>query len=280
MNKKRYDPVRIIDPGEGHLVPLLPTQGFIIVLHGNAEIECNSHFFHNHQTDRSEHSTTFHFNQKFDLTDLANGSRVYLGDISILTENKFGSLCVFLESSTVPSFYITVINPNMNIIKIDPSILIKIVIFDNRFSGDWDLTIISGDSGITYQQHDYRKYNADVWRWTTLLNDQSGYEHHYSFKCNTAGLHLDRGTHAAGKIIFDTEEFDGIFKVLNLNVKVKDQNKQKSAISNSLMFPKGVNHNGKIRRYTPQPRDSIYRQEIIFKKKNCSDLHSNRVLYF
>jgi hypothetical protein len=290
MESKRYDSVRIINPGVGHLVPLLPTQGFVLVLHGkNCEVEYNSHFFVLYRTDRSDTSATFYFVQKFDLSDYQQHGRVHLGEVSALTDSKFGTLYVFLDCNVRDYKHMMIVNPYMNVVKVDPSTLLEIIIFDSRIVGKWDCTIITGEAGLDYHECDYKICVSDVWKWTDLLEDTSIYEHHYLFRCNVAHQ-LARGVHSAGKIIFDTEEKDGVYRVVNLNVRVRDGQKQKLLSHGSfpvpttpishLVFPQGVSHNGKIRKYVPQSRDSLYRQNITFKAKKDSELHSGKVLFF
>jgi hypothetical protein len=253
---------------------LHPNQGFVVTLHGrHADVKCNSHFFHAYRVDRSDDHATFHFHQKFDLSRRPH-TRLHLGEVLVFTENKCGSLCVFLENDT--RSIMTIINPDTNVINVDPNTLLKIVIFDSAFQGKWDHTIISGQSGIKYNFRDYTKYSSNIWNWADLFECRTTFEHHYNFYCPNAS-HLDKGTHQAGKIVFDTNELDGVFKVLNLNIRIKN----KEPKTYTIISPTPVNgHAQRVRKYVPQMKDAILRQNITFKKKECSDLHSNKVLYF
>ncbi len=289
-------PVRISNPTEGHLVPLLPGQDFIVLVNDEEPvIEYSDDFFEMFKKETRENSTTLFFRQKHKLAFWTRFSRTYLGEVSILTDSYCGSLCVFLEAENVTkSKFLTIINPNMNYIKTDPQTMLEVVVFDEDVE-NWDCTIISGENGLRYEQFDYKKidpYQSSI-SWNQMSAfcfaiprarmlypkpSDSLFEHHYWFKFDRVSIvnipSMSPGTYKAGKIIFDTDD-NVSFKVLNLHVRVKNKHRSEflehyHATRHAFTLPQ---------RRRNIPRDSIYRQNIYLKKKLDCDLHSHHVKY-
>jgi hypothetical protein len=306
---KRYSPIRICDPHEGHTVPLLPNQGFSICLTGDkTQVEHNSPFFELSDTIYKNDTTTFNFVQKHDLTTWSRISRVFLGEVVTLAATA-GSVCVFLESSNQDkSNFVTVINPHVNFIKVDATTVLELVIYDTNFFGTWECTVISGDHGIKYEQLEYRQLDPrpgrslcydpsdsySLYPRSNLFGDVPLREHHYWFRVDYASMvsaaYLPGGLYSAGKIIFDSG--CNVFKVLNPQINIREKNKTKlfglgkqrpAAGSMTILLPQPQQECGlanRIRKYIPQTRDSIFKQDIVLKKKECHDLDSHRVVYF
>ena len=83
--------------------------------------------------------------QKFDLIKWANISNVFLGNVLITRKTKemeaavCYQICVYLNcNNESKQKVITVINPNNNLIKIDPSSLLEVVIFGQEL-GRWSM---------------------------------------------------------------------------------------------------------------------------------------------
>ena len=297
---KSYEPVRVANPSEGHLLPLLPNQDFVLVLDDpNPEVEYNSKFFELSKTEFRKDSTVFSFTQKYNLDSWSRISRTYLGEVSVLTNSYFGSLCVFLETFNVQkSRLMTVINPFSNYVKVDPQSLLEVVVFDEKSQKEnWGCTIISGDSGLKYEMFEYKKFDpfqTEIkWeemnsfcfsypRAMQICQPRSAggemvpfYEHHFWFRIDRSSIssipHMSPGIYPAGKIILDSE--DDIYRFLNLNVRVKNKSKLKLLDFRGTVFTPPT-----IRR-RHMPKDSIFKQNIYLRKKSDTDLHSHRVIY-
>jgi hypothetical protein len=204
---------------------------------------------------------------------------------------------VFLETTNkIKSKLLTVVNPDVSYLKIEPQTLLEVVVFDEKYNVEnWDCTVISGETGLKCEQFDYQRFDPfqHKWSWQELNQFCFAYpraglfihkeiplfEHHYWFRFDRASIvnmpNLSPGAYSAGKIIVDTE--DSKYHVLNLNVRIKGSNRNKllegyRSTKHALIFPPSQRRN--------VPKDSIYKQNISFKKKDDSELHSHKVVYF
>ncbi len=305
MAAKKYAPVRISNPGEGHLVPLLPTQGFIIGLSGdNPEIEYSSSFFELDSKEIVGNATFYHFSQKYDLGLWSRISRVFLGEIMVLSGTSMGSLCVVLDSlNRSKSSLLTVINPQVNNIKVDASHLLEIVIYDEEYSDAWDCQVMSGYSGLKYEQVQYKKVDSQQFSfsWNEVDKLYFSYprsclcgpspipvEHHYFFRFDypsiTTIANMSSGTYTGGKIVFEASDN---FKILNINLNIRDKTKSKlfgaSRIINTrkvsdmnLFIPTEMKNNKK--RVPKNP--SLMKNNIFLRPKTDTELDGDRVIYF
>jgi len=295
---KKYSPIRISDPHEGHTVPLLPTQNFSLYLSGDrTEVEFDSPFFELLDSTSRHDVTIYNFAQKYDLSYWSRVSKVFLGEVVTLSQTHMGSLCVFLSAADESrSNYTTVVNPEINFVKLEATTILEVVVYDKDYLGRWDCAIISGEQGLKYEQLEYRQIDPRPGQHRIVCNDPyvtlpradlfdeqpPMREHHYWFRLDTASMmsavYLPTGTYATGKIVFD---FGDKFKVLNTAINIRANKKKifEKTGSMTIVMPE-QNMQNRIRKYIPQMRDSLYRAEICFKKKECDELHSERVVYF
>jgi len=259
MASRPYSPIRIKNPTEGHLVPLLPNQDFVLIVDDpTAEVDINSNFFYLGHTESYTGFKSWHFRQKYNLDSWSYFSRTFLGVVSVLTDTYTGSLCVYLEAKNkVNISSLTAVNPHENFIKVTPSMLVEVVVFDEKATSDsWKFTTIPGKQGLKYELFDYKSLNLQDYDWTNaaiqrgdriipelcfsyprqtipgIENTNLLLEHHFWFRLNRESwaemIELDPGSYSAGKIIVHNSSPDdtrAIFKSLKLDVNVKYKHK-------------------------------------------------------
>lgn len=154
MKIKKYNPVKVIDPfSDGHAVRLQPCQSFQLVLsvsYGEVyEVDINSEYLVLEKIEYEHHNSTgtkrevYHISQKYNLAKWSVISNVFLGNVIINRKTADKSVgyqvCVYLNCSNEnKNKVLTVINPNNNLVKIEPSTLVEIVIF-GKDAGRWSL---------------------------------------------------------------------------------------------------------------------------------------------
>jgi len=293
MAVKNYFPVKITNPGDGHIVPLFPNQSFIVTLTGkNPELSYESKFFELVETKKTNNNTSFVFEQTFNLDCWHGFSKVFLGEVVVMSENSLGSLCVMLDvpKSHCTSNRVTIINPDSSVVKIDSNDLIEVVIYDDFLNAEicnekWKYHIISGDSGVIYESIGYFEipigsycqimplFNVDNCFFhhharSSLTDEAICKEHHYWFKCVSQNYKV--GTYSGGKLIFESE--NNVYKILNITVNSKP-NKYRlfnvddlDDVEDGKLFP---THRNLI----PYSRDSLLRHNITLQLKSNTELY-------
>src|SRR5690606_13089069 len=156
IRTKRYSPVLVKNPtSELHLVRLKPRQDFVLRVDdwfGIVDMTWTSEYFTlADEQDLGFGAKNYTFKQKFDLSHWSKVSNVYLGEVILIGEQVCCSLCVILDSNNhQKSFLTTVINPIAAEIKLEPSHILEVVLFDSKLGEDasWDVEIIrNGDIG-------------------------------------------------------------------------------------------------------------------------------------
>jgi hypothetical protein len=155
MNLKQYNSVKVKDPSsDGYSVRLHPRQSFQLILtqifeDEEFEVQLISDFLvlEEYYSDKISCREVYCFAQKYDLEKWANISTVFLGNI-ILTikptepgkkETETIRLCVYLNcTDKEKSHVVTVINPDNQVLKMEPNQIIHTVIFDQHHAR-WSL---------------------------------------------------------------------------------------------------------------------------------------------
>lgn len=273
MSTKTYSPAQVTDPAsENHLIRLYPNQDLRVVLSQDSEdvqVFLTSEYLRlsREETDKKGNHV-YHFVQQYDLTEWANISSAYLGEVAVLRKDRIASVCIMLEGQDAHNKnMVTVINPIGSEIKIEPHQVLEVVVFDceGQAEDTWDYEIHIGDDDqkiqyeyigkeVVYPTVQYRTYvNEDDLGDMTLVmpratKDMPMREYHFYFRCSYDTLQkLKAGTNGAydgGKLCFTprskiAEQQSGPtqFKfVLNLSMNVRDRNRNK--MFDTLFFPK------------------------------------------
>ncbi|RDJ35230.1 MAG: hypothetical protein DWQ19_10470 [Crenarchaeota archaeon] len=302
---KKYDPIRVVNPTDGHLVPLLPDQDFIISVHRDddetPEVDYNSPFFEMTHTEVRKKEYRFHFEQKYSLRNWGKGPRTFLGNVFILTEKYLGSLCVFLETNNkLRSGTLSIINPTRNYVKVNyPYTLLEVVIFDEEGDADWESTVFSSKKGLKYELFKREKFNPLDYKWAwdrvtenllslprndyILDNSVPKLEHHYWFRPDSdtfKKLHNAKpGVYSVGDLFFINGNQK---KYIELDIRVKAR--KPSYVSPS--FKEGSNGYAQkssiptATAVTTYVKPSLYKQVVSIKERQDDKFHSSRIRYF
>lgn len=308
MAKKHCD-VKIFDPGKEHIIPILPSQNFSVFLSGpTPRVRCASPFFQLTSTSIHEKYTVFHFKQTKDLSVWSRVSKVFLGEIFFTRVDtcgpapveQSGNLLVYLNA-TRQTDLITVINPDQANLKVFPSSIIEVVVYDYHYSSSWDITTILGFDGLKFEMVASEKIDPTTSPFTWNQSDSNYtcyprspmltsalpvFEHHYWFKLDRACIHkiihLPNGTYGAGKILFDTKEDEIDFKILNVILSVRGSKNHKT--DNWLTETPPLAQKMRVLKpnigQTPgRPKNTLLVQNIMLDKKADCELDSQNILY-
>ena len=277
--KHNYGLYKIINPSETHSVPLMPGQDFKLSLldpNETAEIEFKNDFFELQKREHDKDHTSFTFQQKFDLSQWAIFSKVFLGDILTFYSNKLSNLFVYLDNKD--DIY-TVVNPNNANIKVSSNSLIEIVVSTPNSLYDWTSNFTSLCIPDAIKQTSYRRVFAyqnivgqgvPIIHRGTLLN-HFGIEHHFWYRVSDE---IPVGDHFLGKIILNNSKNDET-KTLNVNVTTKKRN------SLHLTQRKNKPFRGY---YSPtniafKRNFGIMKNDVVFSKRENSDLDDHCEAY-
>lgn len=181
---------------------------------------------------------TYIFSQKFDLTEWAAISTVYLGDIYLCRKKTISTISLFLDSPK--SEVVTVINPKGTQLRLRPSQTLEVVIYSNKIGGDWVAKVKPGSCDISYTQRRHITINPQKFSchpdafpdefipYPRILDVNR--QDHFWFKMNTFGMRVvwPTGIYEAGSIWFgekDSSVTPSYAVHLNLKVKLKDRKK-------------------------------------------------------
>lgn len=244
---KKPSPIKVRNPSENHLVPLIPNQSFVLIVpDNNPQLDFDEDYFTVASITKSKGNIIYEFKQKYDLTMWSRISRVFLGEVRIISEKLVGSLCVILTpKNTSRPHVISIINPYRSSIKVTPADTLEIVLYEQiRCGKKWSVTIFAGPRGLRYELIGYRPVDTLDAIQTPLVDDKEllafprsplfelsnsdGFfpvrEHHYWFRCDHQTLYElsnprtgDNSTCALGKLVFDLDNED--YKILNIQIK-------------------------------------------------------------
>jgi hypothetical protein len=246
-----YLPIRILDPlVENTVVKLQPNQQ--ICLHLSAEqevleVDFDSNFFDLISQAISENGIrTYIFAQKYDMTEWAIFSSMYLGEIFVMRKNNTcSSICVILDSKTKPNI-LTIINPVGSQIKLRPHQILEVVTLgpkENEWNDwiRWKTDISSGSCGIIYEEikhtiispKSFSKNanlaafeNVDLFPFPRI--DTASIEHHFWYKVKLTEDIWPSGLYQAGKIslIGTTNSGKTLTNVVNINLRIKSKDRK------------------------------------------------------
>src|ERR1035438_3358607 len=147
---RRHKPVNIIDPhSDGHSVIVHPCQDINLILTNPVEIfdkaapedkwEINvfSEYFFLYKIEDLDGKTKYKFVQYYDLTEWTDIRSIFLGEIEVSVSGKNiedrYSLCVIAKNSIdETSHVITIINPNVNRIKLGIDQILEVVVVQDK----------------------------------------------------------------------------------------------------------------------------------------------------
>lgn len=279
MKTKDYSKIRIKNPGSDHVVVLHPRQKFSVTLKRgfNLQLE-DENFIYHIKTNYTKDEVTFEFEQVYDLTFWTKLSKVFLADITFVSEESCKNVCVILDTSNPnkENLY-TAINPERATLKLGLSSVLNVVIFQFKNSKSYGdsickSAIFPSDKKLSMEQisystitpkhfsFDYSKiedpffayprsfvFNNDDYLESSVIK-----EHHFWFRWSTGTLNnvlkQQMGSYSGGSICFT---LDGLTYHLNLTLNHK------------LSKP--------VVKKEKKPKYSIGNNEIIVIKKNKSD---------
>lgn len=273
------DPIRILDPlAAATVVKLHPQQQLWLALSpklGVKEVDFDSRFFFLNRDFLSEDTVhTYVFEQKFDLSDWAKISCMYLGEIYIMRKDICACLSVILDSRFRPNI-LTIVNPISTQIKLRPNQILEIVALEPTIgeTTHWDITVIPGSFGIKYEEIKDavicpRSFNLAC---LDSIEDQLlpyprvddvGIEHHFWFKVRMeSAFTWPSGLYDAGRIRLHGQTLSGKILTngvdLNLRVKTKDRR---------ALAPININSPKRCKWFAPMF------EEISLEKKQSSSL--------
>lgn len=267
MPKKQYSPALVVDPtSQNHLVRLHPNQDFNLRLSSyvkEPKVYLTSEFLRLVSDVKNDESITYRFEQVADFTEWSQISSAYLGEVSVLSEDRISSVCALLESeaSHHPNV-VTVVNPTGTQVKVEPYQVLEVVVYEpNGTQRDrWDLNITpgSGPLNLVYEQlgHEivypgisYESYlpPEDVDEVCLVMprafgTDKPLVEHHYWFRCKyesiSAVMKETNGVFDAGKISFmpGTEKSSTYHNSISIQLNLRERNRKDAY--KVLFFPK------------------------------------------
>lgn len=300
---KSYSPVKIVDPIGSPIIVLHPNQEFVITLNssfGVVDVDIHSHFLEIDSSAIVSSSRTYLFKQTQDFSRWAKYSKVYLGNVIIITKSDIITICVFLDTfNKSASKQITAINPEGHEIKLEKDNLLEVVVYDKNL-GDcdyWKASIVPGDFGVLLKQVHYDvitppdKTSSEEFAdfCEKMINVDDKYcayprsdlcrEHHFWFQYDEESVimmsNMENGVCDGGKLVFDgiagDDKSRNLFNILNIRLNVKKRgieselcvipNRKSSSLSHSL--------------------GCLYKSEIILKEKQeCSLDSESRILYY
>lgn len=235
--------VRVRNPlSENTVVRLHPTQELILEITPDAgvvDVDYDSKFFFLDREVTDDSVTQFVFKQKFDLSNWSEISSMYLGEVFVLRENMYLSLCVILNSQSKPNI-LTVVNPLGCQLKLRPTQILEVVVFDPQFGSyvQWDVDATPGVHNIRYDEVKRAVVSASSFDPLTFLGESfvpyprvqdAAVEHHFWFKCNIEAATIwPTGLYESGKITF-TGKGPGdkiLTNVINLNLRIKTKDRK------------------------------------------------------
>lgn len=275
-------PLKIVDPSHNHVITVHPNQDFVITLSDKFSdvvvVDSQSYFFKNILEVREDGCLKYIFRQNEDYTQWGMISKVFLGNIIIVSRFDAITLSVFLDTQNrykVNS--IAIINPKGHEISIEKDKILEVVVFNEDLGKNdkWESICITGDNSICMEQLNEEIITPDdstYDEFIEFIKDASDYndaycvfprskmcrEHHFWFKYSDSSLeyidNMESGVYNGGKIVFDGCSSDGsmksMFNVLNLVLNVKNIKE------------------------TIQQTSCLYKREINLKIKQCDSLDS------
>lgn len=246
QHKKRYSPQLIRNPSsENHVVRVHPEQEFVVSLTndvGEIEVVTKSEYLTLTGTKSKGDRKQFYFGQKFNMADWSTVSRMHLGEVVLICENRKEpvTLSVVLESPNNPTM-LTLVNPTGATAKIGPDMVVEVALFDAALGREdiWDFRIVPGERRLKVQKgwdeiiHPEFTGNDDFFAINTKdeairRSSNNLLENHYWFKFDDYSKKtiatLSPGTYNAGRIVFEVRGADGMFRrdlLLQLHLKQK-----------------------------------------------------------
>ena len=233
---------------ESTVVKLHPNQSLKLSLSkeiGVLDIDFDSNFFVLDE-DVTDDSGIRHllFSQKYDLTEWASMSSIYLGEVFILRENACTSLCVILDSKSKANI-LSIIAPRASQLKLRPTQILEIILYDEESKipnyTRWESVSVAGAFGIKFEEIKSAiiyppSFNAKSWKdgWDDGLVPHprvidAALEYHYWFKPSLDESTVwPSGSYAAGRIVMVGQSTNGSVSTnsVNLTVRIKSKDRK------------------------------------------------------
>jgi hypothetical protein len=152
---RKYAPVKIKNPtAEGHLVRLMPRQSFEVICtkqesYDDFNVCVLGDFLILTDVYVEDDKTTFRFKQKYDFTEWAKISALFLGNVIVVKnggeEPVRVTMCVYCQpTNSCKANVLTVINPDDQLVKIEPNQVLHLVVYDSQEQARWSIEGLFG----------------------------------------------------------------------------------------------------------------------------------------